>query len=1280
MAATPIPPERVRASPEGGEGPPPPDIDSQSTLPPSSPGPRPPAADDTATLPPSTAGTPRPAPVAVGFPRVTGYEILAVLGEGGMGVVYKARHTALQRTVALKMIRGSFLTGADQRQRFHVEAEAVARLQHPNIVQIYEVGDVNVGDGSTVPFMALEFVDGTNLEHHLQGRPMSPAAAAAIVADLARAMTFAHERSIIHRDLKPANVLLAKRDTASQTHISKEPAGRRRATAHLQFCPKITDFGLAKQIDTATSQTKAGEIMGTPSYMAPEQAEARPDIGPPVDIYALGAILYELLTGRPPFRAATSLDTIFQVLGQEPVPPARLQPGIPRDVETICLKCLEKLPAKRYASAAELADDVDRFLADEPILARPVPAWEKTWKWAKRRPSAAALVVVSALALVGLFAGGIWFNHAVRLERDAALTAESEARAAKSLADEKARESQQSLDQLSLANGVRLAEGGDLFAGLSWFTRPLDPAVVYRTHERINRDRIIYYLAYTPRPTLRHNLGHGGAITGAGFSLDGTLIVTASADQTAQVWDAETGKAVGPPLRHAARVHQATFSPDSRTVLTISADKTARLWDAHAGTPRSPPMTHPGEVIVGDFSPDGRTILTVARGGKQVFLWDATTGHPAGEPLLNDVDVNFATFGSDRRTVVVATGKEKVAAGGVQFWDLASRKAARPPVALGSPALHVAVSRDGSRAAVVYGDRVKLWTIARPDDKPIDLSLENGRQVTFTPDGRRLVTFAESRKLFVWDTVTGLQVGQTIESRDQFHAFDVSPDGRYIAAGNDDKTTRVWNLETGKPVTPPLWQRNYINAVAFAPDGRRLLAAGDDNTARVWDLACDQPAPSVANHHAWVFNFAFSPDGRRIVTASGDKSMGVWDAVTARPLHPPIAHPDLVKEAWFSRDGSRIVSACRDGVVRLWDAEIYSLVREFKGHEKIVTAVRFSPNGDTIYSAGLDGTARIWDVASGKCRHVLKCGSPQRDGDLSPDGRMFFTGGDDGLVRIWDTTTGELARPPLRGHTDMVAAGAFCPDGRLLATTAMDYSTRLWNTATGEAHCPPMIHDGAMMRLAFSRDGRLLATTSEDNTARLWDTATGRAVTPPLIHPGWALDAAFSPAGDRVLTTARSHAARIWNTATGQPISPFIEHPSGRIVQGAYSADEARFVTCGSDGGLFIWPIPVDERPTEDLIREVEVYHGFRLDRFGGFSAIPHDEYRTLWRTVLQRYPADFAVSTKARSAWHRREMEAAVREGNAGALVFHFLHAYPKWLSLVTALTNLIRLASPGP
>ena len=297
----------------------------------------------------SAAGTrpERPQPGAAPELTVPGYEILEELGRGGMGVVYKARQVSLRRLVALKMIRSGAHAGPQELERFRAEAEAAARLRHPNIVQIYEVGDQ-----SGLPFFSLEYVDGGSLARRLAGTPLPAREAAALVEVLARAVHAAHGRGIAHRDLKPANVLLDWR--SEETPDRRDPAIEQQTTVVAKAVPKITDFGLAKRLDEDSGQTRSGAVLGTPSYMAPEQAAGRTrEMGLLVDVYALGAILYETLTGRPPFRAATALETLEQVRSQEPVPPSRLQPKVPRDLETVCLKCLEKEPKKRYPSARE---------------------------------------------------------------------------------------------------------------------------------------------------------------------------------------------------------------------------------------------------------------------------------------------------------------------------------------------------------------------------------------------------------------------------------------------------------------------------------------------------------------------------------------------------------------------------------------------------------------------------------------------------------------------------------------------------------------------------------------------------------------------------------------------------------------------------------------------------------------------------------------------------------------------------------------------------------------
>jgi serine/threonine protein kinase/tetratricopeptide (TPR) repeat protein len=357
---------------------------------------------------------------------VPGYDILAELGRGGMGVVYKARHRRLQRLVALKMVLAGAHAGTVGLARFRSEAEAVAKLIHPNIVQIYETGE---HEGR--PYFSLEFVEGGSLDKRMAESPTSPRAAARFVETLARAMDVAHQRGIVHRDLKPANILLAKLGSQSSVVRDRDSDASSMPPDHWSrtTIPKIADFGLAKHVNEESSQTQSGTILGTPSYMAPEQAGGKiREIGPATDTYSLGAILYELLVGRPPFKAGNPIDTVRQVIEQDPVPPRQLEPRVPHDLETICLKCLEKDPAARFATAAELADDLHRFVAGEPILARPTPAWERAWKWGKRRPAIVALMGVSAAAVLGMVLFIVWHNVSLRGQLDVAIAQERRAR------------------------------------------------------------------------------------------------------------------------------------------------------------------------------------------------------------------------------------------------------------------------------------------------------------------------------------------------------------------------------------------------------------------------------------------------------------------------------------------------------------------------------------------------------------------------------------------------------------------------------------------------------------------------------------------------------------------------------------------------------------------------------------------------------------------------------------------------------------------------------------
>jgi serine/threonine-protein kinase len=335
-----------------------------------------------------------PTPLTAALPLIPGYKVEAVLGSGGMGVVYKARQLALDRQVAVKMLLAGPFASPQELGRFHRETAALADLQHPNIVQVYDAGDV---DGR--PYFAMELIEGGSLSQTLVGTPQSTQRAATLLLTLAQAIDAAHHSGIVHRDLKPANILLAADGT-----------------------PKITDFGLARRLNEEPILTRSGAALGTPSYMSPEQARGNTDsVGPAADVYALGAILYELLTGRPPFRGATDLETVQQVTAQEPVPPSRLNHSVPRDLETICLKCLRKEPGQRYSSAAALAEDIGRFMRGEAISARPEGLRRRLARRIRRRPGLSAAIATVTVLTLALAGGSVWMLS----ERSAAARGEA---------------------------------------------------------------------------------------------------------------------------------------------------------------------------------------------------------------------------------------------------------------------------------------------------------------------------------------------------------------------------------------------------------------------------------------------------------------------------------------------------------------------------------------------------------------------------------------------------------------------------------------------------------------------------------------------------------------------------------------------------------------------------------------------------------------------------------------------------------------------------------------
>jgi WD40 repeat protein/predicted Ser/Thr protein kinase len=1111
---------------------------------------------------------------------VPGYEILGELGRGGMGVVYKARQTSLNRLVALKMILAGAHAGPQQRERFRGEAEAAARLQHPNIVQVYEVGEHD-----RCPYFSLEYVDGRSLHDVLSTRPPSPLQAAALLEQLAHAVHYAHQRGIVHRDLKPSNILLTQ-----------------------EGAPKITDFGLAKQLGGGPAQTRTGDILGTPSYMAPEQAAGKTkEIRPCTDIYSLGAILYEMLAGRPPFEGSSAFDTVYQVITAEPERPSRRNPRIPLDLETICLKCLEKEPAKRYASARELAEDLRRFQRGEPIEARPVGWWERSVKWVRRRPAVSALLALCLASLLALLIGG-WLSAMSLYESNQKLAAAE-------------RKQNADLVRLNVSNGTQYLQEGNLLASLIWFVRAMK---LEADEARIEAHRLRIAAVLRECPRLSQMWFHDDDVNDVAFSPDGRWVLTASSDHTARVWDAASGAArFDTPLQHNSFVLRASFSPDGSRIVTASDDTTAAIWDAATGRRLATLEGHKAVVRDARFSPDGSQVVT-AGGDATARIWDAATGKPLlRAPLSHDKSVVHALFHPDGKRILTAS--EDASA---RIWQLEHdsakvvaqlrHKAALTDVCFDATGKLVATASEDRTARIWDAGSGELITSQLRHHSPV-------LSVAFRPDGQRLATAGADLRAWVVDAKTGLVVFPSLQHNSSVCCVTFSPDGSRLLTSSDDNTARVWDGANGRPLTPPLLHNGTVLRACFSPDGRRIATADKDTTARVYDLAPATPPIPPLEHGAPLWQAVFAPEGDRVLTAGTDAAQ-IWDAKSGKRLVVLTGHKGSVFHANYSDDGRRIVTASTDATARVWDADSGRTLATLVGHQGPVSTALFSPDGRRVLTAGADAMARIWAAATGQVIMVL--GDPENrhrkeilDAVFSPDGRRVATASADRTARLWNAFSGEPIGKIMR-HKRRVVRLAFSPDGRRLATASHDQTARLWDAATGEALLEaPLLHAGPVRDVSFRPDGLALLTSGEDNTARVWDVSSGQALLSPLRHNGTVTMARFSRDGKWIVTTSDDNSGRVWDAATGEPLTPALTHRGwGRITYAAFNSAGDRVVTASEDGTAQVRELDSKDLPAGDLARLAELVGGSRIGADAG-SRVPLDAraHQQLWNELRER-------------------------------------------------------------
>jgi WD40 repeat protein len=1069
------------------------------------------------------------------------YELLEVIARGGMGVVYLARQVSVNRQVALKMILSGQFASPEDVKRFHAEAAAAANLDHPNIVPIYEVGE-HAGQR----YFSMKLVQGGSLAAQVPRFAADPRAAAQLVATVARAVHHAHQRGILHRDIKPGNVLM---DREGQPHV--------------------TDFGLAKKIEGDSKLTHSGAILGTPNYMAPEQAAAKKGLTTAVDVYALGAVLYELLTGRPPFLAATPLETLLLVMGNDPEPPRTLSPKIDRDLETVCLKCLRKEPEKRYDSAAALADDLERWRRGEPIVARPVSAPARAWKWARRRPAAAALAGASLVAGIALLTVGLIYNHRLGTAlREVGEQKEEVERREGQLRDERDR-SQERL-------GKALFEQGraERLAGRRWRSLELlAEAGRLKVTPELRQEAI--ESATAPGVRLACQLGPRDIILGGegpyvAFSADGTLLATTEAGGV-KVWRVPSGELIGLiPCEHRAGFR---FSP-SAPMLVVGAQGAVRLYDASANKevasfPGRPPFR---------FSPTGEFVAFVGESG--VGLWDVRAGR-ATAPGFGGAPVEFTSpdellvsdnkrfrlwnirtgqqvFETPERWVPIhavrwpratadgglaalrrtATGSG-LGAGTVGVWDLGSRREVAELPDLAAVSFASALPLSPESRLIAYPDprdpqTLLLFDVRRGSAGRLVMPGPSGRPVLahFSPDGT-LLAVQESQAgvggVRLWDVSTATSLAYWPDQANPAW----SPDGRHLAL--------FGFAHFEPPDGRPSWRFEYgVNVYEIAPGVAAGSAAG---AVEALALSADG-SRLAARGHVWRL---VEHDGRRclylteVAPAGGHFAAGsnrLWAMPAGRKPGEVLTLTRLFPER--QETALPWLGDAEAGPTHQARGQVGNFAVSPDGRLLLLDWQTLNSDAKNPLSVNTVGQLELHDLANHKRAAIWVKGDNRfHQWQLllfSPDGRRAV-GHEGTTCTIWDVSTGtvvrsiDLLREITPGHDrwDAVWGAVFSADSRRLYVAADGGRFDEIDAESGTIRRTWRAPEATAKALALSRDGRVLASGGPDRMIHLWDSETGAELVRWTAHTAGVTALAFHPDGNALISGSADGALKVWD-------------------------------------------------------------------------------------------------------------------------------------------------------
>ena len=985
--------------------------------------------DVTATL------THRPETKTIGH-----FQLVRQVGIGAFGSVWQAKDTRLDRTVAIKIPRKARLDPKEAEQ-FLREARAAAQLKHTHIVSVHEVGreDDQV-------YIVSDFVEGVTLSERLTAGLLGAREAAELCSRVADALHHAHEAGVIHRDLKPSNIMLDEKGE-----------------------PHVMDFGLAKRETGEITMTIEGQILGTPAYMSPEQAAG---FGHKVDrrsdIYSIGVVLYELLCGETPFRGSRVM-MMHQVLLEDPRSPRRVNDRIPRDLETICLKAMAKEPRQRYATARELASDLRRFLNNEAIEARPVGTVEKTWKWAKRHPAAAGLVVSSAVAALALVGVAVGFFYNARLAAAYRTT-----------------------EKYLYVNRIVLAEREWSAGNVRQATRLLDDCPVEE------RSWEWHYLNRLCHSELRTLAAHTGEVNCVVFSPDGLLVASGGMDGTVHIWNSLTGEEVK-GIETGEVISCVCFTPDSRHVVTgewntdTAKQTEVRFWDLETGRQTRALRGHANSVFGLVLSQNGDMLASAGADGT-IRLW-GPSGHDVQAVLRADGEpFSHLALSPDGRLLAGATGESDMFAAAV-----------RPGV------VHVWDVETTDRVYTLHGHAGPINSVA------------------FSPDGSKIVTSSWDMTVKIWDVKSGDELRTMLGHTDKVLHADFSSDGRLIATAGNAGAIRVWDADTGTLLRTLRGHTGAVQRIHFSPIASQLVSAGNDGLVKIWDAATDADSQRIRLTDALATHVSYSPDGRKIAASSVDGTMRVLDAITGQAIVSLHGHSLRVWTLAFSADGRRLASASEDKTAKIWDAATGKEQLSLEGHGKWVQCVAFSPDGLRVATASGDLTAKMWDARTG--RELVSCvGHEGRVWSVafSPDGRHLVTAAGDNTVRVWESDTGTMVAA-LSGHKDEVTSAVFGPYGRLIASGSQDQTIKVWDTTTWKGLFTLYGHMSYVYGVAFSPDGQRLASASYDQTVKVWDLSMGHELLTLRADAGGFHSVAFSPGGRQIAASGYDGTIRIWD-------------------------------------------------------------------------------------------------------------------------------------------------------